>query len=79
MASIFVLAGLLWMTEALPLFATAFVIISLQIILISNPGDWIGLGKTNGINPDYQIFLRPLADPVIILFLGGFILAQASF
>jgi len=78
MSSIFVLAGLLWMTEALPLFATAFVIISLQIVLISNPGDWTGLGKSDGINPDYQIFLRPLADPVIILFLGGFILAQAS-
>ena len=78
MSSIFVLAGLLWVTEALPLFATALVIISLEIILISNPGEWVGLGNQNGPNPDYRIFLNPLADPVIILFLGGFILAQAS-
>lgn len=78
MASIFVLAGLLWITEALPLFATALVIISLEIILISNPGDWKGLGGITGENPDYGIFLDPLSDPIIILFLGGFILAQAA-
>lgn len=78
MASIFVLAGLLWITEALPLFATALVIISLEIILISNPGNWKGLGNLVGENPDYRIFLDPLSDPIIILFLGGFILAQAA-
>lgn len=78
MAAIFVLAGLLWVTEALPLFATALVVISLEIILISNPGEWVGLGRLDGQNPDYRTFLNPIADPVIILFLGGFILAQAS-
>ena len=78
MLSIFVLASLLWITEALPLFATAFVIISLEIILISNPGDWVHLGMSTGEDPNYRLFLHPLADPVIILFLGGFLLAQAS-
>ena len=78
MSSIFVLAGLLWVTEALPLFATALVVISLEIILIANPGEWAGLGRVDGLNPDYKTFLNPIADPVIILFLGGFILAQAS-
>jgi len=78
MSSIFVLAGLLWVTEALPLFATALVVISLEIILIANPGEWHGLGRVDGLNPDYKTFLSPMADPVIILFLGGFILAQAS-
>ena len=78
MASIFTLAGLLWVTEALPLFATALVIISLEIIFISNPGEWAGLGVMAGANPDFRTFLNPLSDPIIILFLGGFILAQAS-
>ncbi len=77
MSGIFVLAGLLWVTEALPLFATAFVVISLEVILIANPGKWIFIGPE--LSPiDYKVFLNPLADPVIILFLGGFLLAQAS-
>lgn len=78
MASIFILAGLLWVSEALPLFATALVIISLEIIFISNPGNWPGLGNPIGENPNFRTFLNPLSDPIIILFLGGFILAQAS-
>lgn len=78
MTGIFVLAGLLWMTEALPLFATAFVIISLEIILIANPGNWAYLGFQSGNSPDFRLFLSPLSDPVIILFLGGFLLAQAA-
>ncbi len=78
MSGIFVLAGFLWMTEALPLFATAFVIISLEVILIANPGQWSALGFESGVNPDFKIFLSPLSDPVIFLFLGGFLLAQAS-
>lgn len=78
MLAIFVLAGLLWVTEAMPLFATALVVISLEIILIANPGDWSGLGSIDGNNPDFRTFLNPISDPVIILFLGGFILAQAS-
>jgi len=53
-------------------------VISLEIILISNPGEWTGLGSVDGNNPSYKTFLNPLSDPVIILFLGGFILAQAS-
>lgn len=78
MAAIFVLAALLWVTEALPLFATALVVITLEIILIANPGNWVGLGAVDGNNPDYKTFLSPISNPIIILFLGGFILAQAS-
>lgn len=78
MSGIFVIAGLLWVSEALSLFATAFLVISLEILLLSNPGGWSVLGFEEGNSPDYKIFLAPLANPVIILFLGGFILAQAS-
>ncbi len=77
MSGIFVLAALLWVTEALPLFATAFVVISLEVILIANPGQWSALGISDE-SIDYRVFLNPLSDPVIILFLGGFLLAQAS-
>ena len=77
MSGIFVLAVLLWVTESLPLFATAIVIIALEIIFLANPGDWVGFGFVNGDSPDYQDFLSPLSNPIIVLFFGGFVLAQA--
>lgn len=78
MAGIFVLAALLWLTEALPLFATALLVIGLQVILLANPGGWAGLGFEEGPSPPYQTFLAPLADPIVWLFLGGFLLAAAA-
>ncbi len=77
MTGIFVLAALLWVTEALPLFATAILIIALEIILLANPGHWPGLGFSSGSSPTYQTFFAPLSNPVIVLFFGGFILAHA--
>ena len=78
MSGIFVLAALLWVTEALPLFATALVVIGLEIILLANPGSWSGFGFANGMNPNYKDILSPFSDPILILFLGGFILARAA-
>lgn len=78
MAGIFVLAGLLWVTEALPLFATALLTIGLQIVLLSNPGDWPGLGFSSGVSPNYREILGVAADPVLLLFFGGFLLARAA-
>jgi sodium-dependent dicarboxylate transporter 2/3/5 len=78
MAGIFVLAALLWVTELLPLFATALLVIGLQIILLANPGEWAGLGFESGSSPAYRTFLAPISDPIIILFLGGFLMARAA-
>lgn len=78
MSGVFVLTALLWVTEALPLFATALLVIGLEIILLSNPGGWSGFGFASGINPAYKDILSPFADPILILFLGGFILARAA-
>jgi solute carrier family 13 (sodium-dependent dicarboxylate transporter), member 2/3/5 len=77
MAGIFVLSALLWSTEALPLFATALLAIGLQIIFIANPGEWAILAGPEA-PPDYRTFIAPFADPIIILFLGGFLLASAA-
>jgi len=78
MAGIFGAAALLWATEALPLFATGLLIIGLEIILLANPGEWAGLGFASSPAPSYEVFLAPLADPIIVLFLGGFIMARAA-
>ena len=78
MGGIFVLAALLWVTEALPLFATSLLVIGLQIVLLANPGGWNGLGFASGKSPSYREILATAADPVLVLFFGGFVLARAA-
>lgn len=78
MAGIFVLAAMLWVTEALPLFATSLLVIGLQAVLLANPGGWPGLGFQSGRSPSYREILSTAADPVLVLFFGGFVLAQAA-
>lgn len=78
MSGIFVLAAVLWVSEALPLFATSLLVIGLQILLLANPGGWSGLGFENGSSPSYREILGIAADPVLVLFFGGFVLAHAA-
>lgn len=78
MSGIFVLAALLWVTAALPLFATALLVIGLEIILLANPGGWTGLGFASGPSPSFRDILATAADPVLVLFFGGFVLAAAA-
>ncbi len=72
MSFIFVVAAFFWAFEIIPLYATALLIVLLEVFLLAKPGGVLGMSK-NG----YQIFLNPFADPIIMLFLGGFILADA--
>jgi sodium-dependent dicarboxylate transporter 2/3/5 len=78
MGGIFALAALLWVSEALPLFATALLVIGLEVVFLANPGGWAGFGFAGGESPAYQVFLAPLSDPIIWLFLGGFLIAAAA-
>ncbi len=61
--SIFTIAALLWMTEVIPLYATAFVIVLLETLFLR----------------DFPIgtFFHSFFEPIIIIFLGGFVLATA--
>ncbi len=67
---IFVVAILLWTTEAVPLFITSFVIVALEVITLGLPGGPLGFSKG-----EYAKFINPLFSPVIMLLLGGFALA----
>lgn len=73
---IFLMAVVLWITEAIPLHATASLIIFLSILLVSDkamlplPGDFKA--------PPYGSFFHALANPVLMLFLGGFFLADGA-
>ncbi len=73
---IFLAAIVLWVTEAIPLHATAVVIILAEILLIS---DRAVIGIPEGFDaPTYRRFFATLADPVLMLFLGGFFLAHGA-
>ncbi|MDQ3414780.1 MAG: SLC13 family permease [Verrucomicrobiota bacterium] len=78
MTGIFVLAALLWVTEAIPLFATSLLVIGLQVILLANPGHWAGFGFETETGPAYREVFAAAADPILLLFLGGFLLARAA-
>lgn len=69
---------LLWITEALPLFATAFISIAMQLLLLGNPGRWRWLGFEGNGGPAPEAFLAAAADPVLLLFFGGLVLARAA-
>ena len=76
MLAIFGAAVVLWVTEAIPLYATAAIIILAEIALIS---DEAILGLSEGFDPPaFSSFYGALAHPVLMLFLGGFFLADAA-
>ena len=80
--AIFALAALMWMFEVLPTWATSVTIIVLLLFTISDSsplfmrtaGDTANLGTL----VSYKALLAAFADPTIMLFLGGFILAIAA-
>ncbi|MFH2071285.1 MAG: DASS family sodium-coupled anion symporter [Actinomycetota bacterium] len=74
--AVFLLAVVFWVTEAIPLYATAALIIFLQILLISDEALW-GL-PADFAAPSYAAFYGVLAHPVLMLFLGGFFLANGA-
>ncbi|HSL57285.1 MAG TPA: DASS family sodium-coupled anion symporter [Acidimicrobiales bacterium] len=74
--SVFLAAVVLWVTEAIPLHATAALIIGAQIVLIS---DEAILSLPEGYEaPGFATFYAALADPILMLFLGGFVLADLA-
>ncbi len=69
---IFTVAAVLWMLEPFPLYVTSFLIVILEVIFLGRSDGPLGLGPKG-----YAIFLSPFFDPVVVLFLGGFVLARA--
>lgn len=78
--AIFVMAVMLWLTEAIPAWATSVVIIFVLLFFVSDSAFNVMQGSEGeyGELLDYQGVMACFADPTIILFLGGFILAIAA-
>ncbi|MFT5087767.1 MAG: sodium-dependent dicarboxylate transporter 2/3/5 [Candidatus Latescibacterota bacterium] len=70
---ILLLASGLWMTEAIPAYAVALLVIGLEVAILGRPGGVFARG-----GGDWEIFVRPWSSPLIWLFFGGFVLAEAA-
>lgn len=78
--AIFVMAIILWLTEAIPAWATSVTIIFVLLFCVSDSSFNFLQGNTGeyGQLLDSVGIMACFADPTIILFLGGFILAIAA-
>lgn len=79
--AIFVLSALLWVLEPIPVFATSILIITLELVMITNKGLHVfrdSTGDAFGSLVHYKDILHSFSSPIIILFMGGFALAIAA-
>ncbi|GIC78992.1 DASS family sodium-coupled anion symporter [Moritella sp. F3] len=81
--AIFVLAALLWILEPVPVFATSILIITLELVMLSDQGLYSFRFLNDGTDPvtsiegliHYNDIFAAFSSPIIVLFLGGFSLA----
>lgn len=81
LVSIFFLAVVLWVTEAIPLFATSAVVILLLVLMLSKSAATMAWGLPADFlpkAPEFTAYTNSLADKVLILFLGGFFIAAGA-
>lgn len=73
--AIFVYAALMWMFEIIPAWATSVSTIVFLLLAVSNKGF---ATAEQGSLVNFKELMAAFADPVIMLFLGGFVLAIAA-
>ena len=78
MAGILVLAAVLWVTEAVPLFVTSVLVIGAEVLLLANPGKWTFLGYAAGGGPSFTAVLNAAINPTLVLFFAGLVMARAA-
>lgn len=84
--AIFILAALLWITEPIPIWTTSVLVMVLMLLTVSTScfaplsGEFTAEGKLvpyENLIP-FTSIMSAFADPVVMLFLGGFVLAIAA-
>lgn len=73
--ALFVFAALMWIFEIIPNWTTSLMVIVLALLTVSDKG--IGFICEPGVGQlvDYKQLMAAFADPIVMLFLGGFVLA----
>ena len=80
--SIFIFATLMWVFEVVPAWTTSVLIVVLLLLTVSDSSLWLfvqGIPTEElGQTVKYKSIMHCFADPIIMLFIGGFILAIAA-
>ena len=76
--AIFVFTALMWIIEVVPTWTTSVLSMVVMLLTISNKGLGFMIYEGAGTMVDYKSIMAAFADPVIMLFLGGFVLAIAA-
>ena len=73
--ALFVFAALMWMFEIIPNWTTSLLVILISLLTISNKGLGFFCNPKFGQLVNYKDIMAAFADPVVMLFLGGFVIA----
>jgi len=73
--AMFILAAFLWILEPIPNWTTSVLVIVLSLLTVSNKGIGFLCTPEAGELVVYTKIMSAFADPVVMLFLGGFVLA----
>ena len=73
--ALFVFAALMWMFEIIPNWTTSLLVIVISLLTVSNKGIGFMCKPELGQLVDYKSLMASFADPVVMLFMGGFVLA----
>lgn len=73
--ALFVFAALMWMFEIIPNWTTSLLVIVISLLTISNKGLGFFCDPKFGQLVNYKDLMAAFADPVVMLFMGGFVLA----
>ena len=73
--ALFVFAALMWMFEIIPNWTTSLLLIVLTLLTISDKGIGLFCDPKFGTLVSYKSLMASFADPLVMLFMGGFVLA----
>lgn len=73
--AMFVFAALMWLTEALPSWVTSMVVVVVMLLTVSTSAFNFLKGDDLGTFVAYADIMHCFANPTIMLFIGGFVLA----
>lgn len=76
--AIFAFATLMWVFEVVSSWATSVAIIGLMLLTVSDSGVSFLMYEEAGEPLSYKAIMAAFADPVVMLFIGGFVLAIAA-
>lgn len=79
--AIFAFAALMWILEVVSSWTTSVFVVAMLLVTVSDSSLWLfdnAPAETLGTQVSYVSILHCFADPTIMLFIGGFILAIAA-